>query len=55
MHYLLDTVGLVRHFTGAGRIGRQAAFILDNLEQSEDTIAISVVSLMEVMSVVLHF
>ncbi len=49
MRYLLDTVGLVRHFTGMGRLGRQAAFILDTLEQSEDTLAISVVSLMEVM------
>jgi hypothetical protein len=32
-----------------GRLGHQAAFILDALEESEDTLAISVVSLMAVM------
>ncbi len=49
MEYLLDTVGLVRHFTGLGKIGKKAAQILDAIETSDDTLAISVISLMEVM------
>lgn len=46
MKYLLDTVALVRHFAGTGKIGRAASDVLRN--QKSD-LAISVVSLMEVM------
>ena len=51
MRYLLDTVALVRHFTGKGKIGKKAARILDALEDEDnnDEIVISVISLMEVM------
>ena len=49
MIYLLDTVALVRHFSGLGRIGRKAADVLDNLEAGSDLLLISVVSLMEVL------
>ncbi len=51
MRYLLDTVALVRHFSGRGKIGRKAAHILDSIGdmENEDEIVISVISLMEVM------
>lgn len=49
MIYLLDTVALVRHFSGLGRIGQKAANVLDNLEVGSDLLLISVVSLMEVL------
>ncbi len=46
MKYLLDTVALIRHFTGKGKIGHKASGIIDN---SENSLVISVISLMEVM------
>ncbi len=49
MQYLLDTVTIVRHFTGRGRIGRTAAHILDTIEERDDLLLISVISLMEIM------
>ncbi len=49
MNYLLDTVALVRHFTGNGTIGQKALGILNNIENSSDILFISIVSLMEVM------
>lgn len=50
MHYLLDTVTLIRHFSEQGKIGNQAALILDNIEDNKDIkLSISVISLMEVM------
>ena len=51
MKYLLDTVALVRHFTGKGKIGQKAARILDGIEDKDnhDEMVISVISLMEVM------
>ena len=50
MNYLLDTVTLIRHFSEQGKIGKQAAFILDGIEKNTyDNFSISVVSLMEVM------
>ena len=51
MRYLLDTVALVRHFTGKGKIGERASHILDSIEDNENKneFVISVISLMEVM------
>lgn len=49
MHYLLDTVTIIRHFSGQGRLGRNATLILSNIEQSNDVFMISVISLMEIM------
>lgn len=49
MIYLLDTVALIRHFSGMGRIGRKAADVLDRLEAGSDLLLISVISLMEVL------
>jgi len=49
MQYLLDTVTLVRHFTGKGKIGQKASRVLDAIEESEDSFFVSVISLMEIM------
>jgi len=49
MQYLLDTVTVVRHFTGRGKIGLKAAHILDSVEKNDDLLMISVISLMEIM------
>jgi predicted nucleic acid-binding protein len=49
MRYLLDTVALVRHFTGSGKIGKKAARLLDTVGENEHEFVISVISLMEVM------
>ena len=45
MQYLVDTVGLVRHFTKNGRMGHTAEHIL----KTGNGLAISVISLMEIM------
>ncbi len=49
MRYLLDTVALVRHFTGSGKVGKKAARLLDTAGEGEHEFVISVISLMEVM------
>ena len=49
MQFLLDTVALVRHFSGKGKIGKKAAHILETLDESDNSLIISVISLMEVM------
>nr|VFJ58594.1 MAG: Predicted nucleic acid-binding protein, contains PIN domain [Candidatus Kentron sp. DK]VFJ59820.1 MAG: Predicted nucleic acid-binding protein, contains PIN domain [Candidatus Kentron sp. DK] len=49
MQYLLDTVTIVRHFSGHGKIGRKAADILDVVEVRSDLLLISVISLMEIL------
>lgn len=47
--YLLDTVAVIRHFTGSGEIGRNAKLVFDNFINSTDEFSISVISLMEIM------
>lgn len=49
MQYLVDTVAMVRHFTGIGRIGNVASRIFDTIEDSEDSLVISIISLVEIM------
>ena len=49
MQFLLDTVALVRHFSGKGKIGKKAAHIFETLDESDNSLIISVISLMEVM------
>nr|VFJ43886.1 MAG: hypothetical protein BECKFW1821A_GA0114235_100564 [Candidatus Kentron sp. FW] len=41
MQYLLDTVTIVRHFSGHGKIGRKAVDILDLIESRNDLLFIS--------------
>lgn len=49
MRYLLDTVTLIRHFSGVGKLGDSAQQILDRAETSGDEFFISAVTLMEIM------
>jgi len=49
MKYLLDTVAVVRHLSGQGKMGRKAATILDHIQTREDKLLISAVSLMEIL------
>jgi len=50
MNYLLDTVTVVRHFSEQGKIGKQAALILDAVGKNQEiTLSISTISLMEIM------
>jgi PIN domain nuclease of toxin-antitoxin system len=49
MKFLLDTVVIIRYFSGKGKIGKKAAHILDTLKESENSLVISVISLMEIM------
>ena len=46
MHFLLDTVTIIRHFAGSGRVGRSA---LNILHDANNHFLVSTVSLMEVL------
>ena len=46
MHFLLDTVTIIRHFAGSGRVGRCA---LNILHDANNHFLVSTVSLMEVL------
>ena len=50
MQYLLDTVVVIRYFSGIGKLGQAAKNILEQFEESNSIrLVISVVSLMEIM------
>jgi len=49
MEYLADTVTIIRHLTDSGKIGKGARDILSRVESDQDTLLISVISLMEIM------
>jgi PIN domain nuclease of toxin-antitoxin system len=49
MEYLADTVTIIRHFSGAGRIGRQAKSILEGVERGEHHMFLSTISLVEIL------
>ena len=49
MDYLLDTVAIIRHFSGYGRIGRKAKTIIEEAEDGKHLLLLSVVSLFEIM------
>ena len=49
MEYLADTVTIIRHFSGAGRIGRQAKGILEGVENGEHHMFLSTISLVEIL------
>lgn len=49
MDYLLDTVAIIRHFSGHGRIGRKAKTIIEEAEGGKHLLLLSVVSLFEIM------
>lgn len=49
MMYLLDTVALIRHFAGNRNIGHSAKKILDSFAETDYYLAVSIISLMEIM------
>ena len=49
MVYLLDTVTVVRHFSGTGKIGRRASEVLATADSGNNLFAISAISLMEIL------
>jgi len=49
MNYLADTVTIVRHFSGAGRIGRAARVVLEGVERGENYLFLSSISLVEIL------
>jgi len=49
MDYLVDTVALVRHLRGKGKIGNRARQILREADAGQHIIAISAVTLMEIL------
>lgn len=49
MEYLADTVTIIRHFSGAGHIGRQAKSILEGVEKGEHRMFLSTISLVEIL------
>lgn len=49
MQYLADTVAIVRHFAKTGKIGKAAKQILQEADKGENTIFISIISIVEVL------
>lgn len=49
MRYLLDTVTLIRHFSGQGKLGNAATRIFDQAETSGAEFYISAATLMEII------
>jgi len=49
MEYLFDTVTIIRHFSGMGKIGKRAKDILDATEMGKHHLYISTISLVEIM------
>lgn len=48
MNYLADTVTIVRHFSGAGRIGLAARLFLEGVKSGENYLFFSTLSLVEI-------
>ena len=49
MNYLGDTVTIVRHFSGSGKMGKSARKILDGVDAGENRLFISSISLVEIL------
>ena len=49
MDYLADTVTVIRHFSGVGRIGQKARTILEGVEEGDHHLFLSTVSLVEIL------
>lgn len=49
MEYLADTVALIRHLSGTGRIGKAAKEILKAADRGKNIIYISIISMVEIM------
>ena len=49
MDYLADTVTVIRHFSGVGRIGKKARSILEGVEEGDHHLFLSTISLVEIL------
>jgi len=49
MDYLADTVTVIRHFSGVGRIGKKARSILEGVEEGGHHLFLSTISLVEIL------
>ncbi len=49
MEYLADTVAIIRHLSGTGKIGKAAKEILKAADRGENIVYISIISLVEIM------
>lgn len=49
MQYLADTVAIVRHLANVGKIGKAAKLILQEADRGENTILISIISIVEIL------
>jgi len=49
MDCLADTVTIIRHFSGLGRIGKEARLILEGVEKGDNHLFLSTISLVEIL------
>lgn len=49
MQFLADTVAVIRHFAGVGKIGKSAKLILQDADNGKNTILISIISMVEIL------
>ena len=49
MHYLADTVAIIRHFAKIGAIGKTAKQLLRDADRGKVTIFLSIISLVEIL------
>jgi len=49
MDCLADTVTIIRHFSGLGRIGKEAKLILEGVEKGDNHLFLSTISLVEIL------
>lgn len=49
MHFLADTVAIIRHFANVGKIGKAARSILLDADNGKNKILISIISMIEIL------
>lgn len=49
MHFLADTVAIIRHFANVGKIGKAAKSILLDADNGKNKILISIISMVEIL------
>jgi len=49
VQYIADTVAIIRHFAGVGKIGKAAKSILRDADNGKNKILISIISMVEIL------
>ncbi len=49
MQYIADTAAIIRHFSKTGKIGQSAKRILRDADKGENTIFVSIISMVEIL------